>query len=74
MRTLAQNAYLESEVGTLSELPSAGTPLENPYVYDSSAQELKVMASEGLLRIVEERRGDSGSGELISHLTFQRLR
>ena len=41
MRTLAQSAYLESEFGTLSELPSVGTPLENPYVYDSSARELK---------------------------------
>ncbi len=74
MRTLAQNVFLESEVGTLSELPTAGTPLENPYVYDSSAQELKAMASEGLLKIVEERRGGSGSGALINRLTFKRLR
>ena len=74
MRTLAQNVFLESEIGTLSELPSAGTSLENPYVYDASAKELKAMASQGLLKIVEERRGDPRSGALISRLTFERLR
>ncbi len=61
MRTLAQSAYLESEFGTLSELPSVGTPLENPYVYDASVRELKEMASQGLVKIVEEQRCDNGS-------------
>lgn len=74
MRTLAQNAYLESEVGALSELPSAGTPLENPYVYDASARELKDMASRGLVKVVEERRDDHRTDGLISRLTFERLR
>ena len=74
MRTLAQSAYLESEFGTLSELPSVGTPLENPYVYDASARELKAMASLGLVKIVEERRHDEGPEGLISRLTFERLR
>ena len=74
MKTLAQSAYLESEVGALSELPAAGTPLENPYVYDASARELKAMAAQGLVKIVEERRGAPGSDALIRHLTFKRLR
>ena len=74
MRTLAQSAYLDSECGTLSELQSVGTPLENPYVYDASARELKVMASQGLVKIVEERRLHEGLGGLISRLTFERLR
>jgi len=74
MSTLAQNAYFDSEFGALSELPSAGSPLENPYVYDASARELKAMASRGLVRIVEEKRRDDGSQELISRLTFERLR
>ena len=56
------------------ELPSVGTPLENPYVYDASARELKAMASEGLVKIVEERRHHEGLGGLISRLTFERLR
>ena len=74
MRTLAQSAYLESEFGALSELPGAGTALENPYVYDASARELKVMASQGLVKIVEERWRDQGPEGLISRLTFERLR
>jgi hypothetical protein len=74
MRTLAQTAYLDSEPGALSELPSAGTPLENPYVYDASAREFKAMALQGLVKIVEVRQLSSGTGGLISRLTFQRLR
>lgn len=74
MQTLAQSAYLESEFGALSELPSVGSSLENPYVYDASARELKAMANEGLLRIVDERRSSDGFNGLISRLTFQRLR
>jgi hypothetical protein len=73
MGTLAESTYLESEFDTLSELPNAGSPLENPYVYDSAARELKEMASKGLLRIVDERRSGSGPNGLISRLTFQRL-
>jgi hypothetical protein len=74
MKTLAQSAYLETEVGALSELPAAGTPLENPYAYDASAKELKAMAEQGLVKIIEERRTAPGSDELIRHLTFKRLR
>ena len=74
MRTLAQNAYLESEFGSVCELPSAGSSLENPYVYDASARELKAMASEGLVKIVAEQRSVDGVGGLIRRLTFQRLR
>ena len=74
MQTLAQSAYLDSEPGALSELPSAGTSLENPYVYDASARELKAMASRGLVKIVEEQRHADSPGALISRLTFERLR
>ena len=74
MRTLAQSAYLESEFGALSELPSVGTSLENPYVYDASARELKAMAAQGLVKIVDERRNGDEPDGLISRLTFERLR
>jgi hypothetical protein len=73
MRTLADHVYFDSSFDTLSELPSAGSPLENPYVYDSIARELKEMAARGLLKIVDERRSDDSQGGLISKLTFQRL-
>jgi hypothetical protein len=52
MQTLAQTAYLNSEFGALSELPKAGSSLENPFVYDASAKEIKAMAARGLVKIV----------------------
>ena len=42
--SLTQSAYLDSECGALSELPSVGTPLENPYAYDASAKLTKPRA------------------------------
>jgi hypothetical protein len=74
MRTLAQSAYLDSEFGSLTELLPVGSPLENPYVYDSSARELMAMESRGLIKIVDARRGNGGDSKLISRVTFQRLR
>lgn len=74
MRTLAQSAYLDSEFGMPQELSKVGSALENPFVYDSSAQELKVMAAEGLLEILDEHRTHDASGSLIDKLTFVRKR
>jgi hypothetical protein len=74
MKTLARSAYLETEVGALSELPRAGSSLENPYAFDAAAKELKAMASKGLVRIVEERSETLGDDELIRSLKFERLR
>lgn len=74
MRALAQSVCLESDFGTLSELPCAGSPLENPYLYDACANELKSMAARGLVRIVEEQRTAHGHEGLIRRLTFERLR
>ena len=74
MRTLAQSAYLDSKFGTPQELPKAGSALENPFVYDASAQELKEMAAAGLVTILDERRTHSGTGSLIDRLTFLRKR
>ncbi len=74
MRTLAESAYLESEFGAVCELRSVGSALENPYVYDASARELKAMEGRGLLKIVDERRREDGFAGLIGRLTFQRLR
>ena len=54
MRSLLRSIYLDSEPGELIELEPAGTGLENPYVYDSAARELKAMAEQGLVTIVRE--------------------
>lgn len=73
MQTMAQSFYLDSEFDTINELPATGSALENPYVYDASARELQAMASDGLIRIVDQQRDNRIQG-LISRLTFQRLR
>ncbi len=74
MRTLAQAVYLDSSFDTESELPHAGSSLENPFVYDASARELKALAQRGLIEVTAERRHRVGDEELIDNLRFRRLR
>jgi hypothetical protein len=74
VRTLAQAVYLDSSFDTESELPRAGSSLENPFVYDASARELKDLAQRGLLVVTEERSHRVGDEELIDSLRFKRLR
>jgi hypothetical protein len=52
----------------------AGTGLENPYVYDSAARELKEMADRCLVRTVRERVRRGGSQNLIERIVFSRVR
>ena len=73
MYTLAQSAYLDSIFGIDEELPRAGSALENPYVFDASARELKAMAAEGLLDIVEEHTTRLAGEVLIDRLRFRRV-
>jgi hypothetical protein len=74
VRTLAHIVYLDSEFGVPQDLPKAGSTLENPYVYDATARELKSMADRGLVRIVGEHTGGSQDDPLIDSLSFVRLR
>jgi len=74
MRTLAESAYFDSEFGVPQDLPRAGSALENPFVFDASAKELKEMAARGLVQIVHEHRRPDASGDLIDRLTFVRVR
>jgi hypothetical protein len=74
VRTLAHSVYLDSEFGVPQELPKAGSALENPYVYDATAKELKSMADRGLLRVVDEHVAGSHDEPLIDKLHFVRLR
>lgn len=74
MRSLAHSAYLDSEVGIPTDLVPAGTALENPYVYDNAARELKALANKGLVRIVDERVRMDGPGSLIERISFAKLR
>ena len=71
MSPLINRAYLNSEPGVLTALVAAGTSLENPYVYDSAARDLKTLADKGLVEIAEERRTDEA---LIGAISFRRIR
>ena len=74
MPTLAQAAYRDSEFGIEQALPHAGSTLENPFVYDAVAKDLKDMADQGLIEIVSERVSQVARETLIDRLTFRRLR
>lgn len=74
MSTLVQTTYRNSEFGVPTDLQGAGTSLENPYVYDSAARDLKSMAEQGLVRIVDEQVHHGDHDQLINHIRFARLR
>jgi hypothetical protein len=74
MRTLAHSAYLDSCIDAASELPHAGSALENPFVYDAAARELKQLSERGLVEILTERTVRVAGEQLISHVTFKRVR
>jgi hypothetical protein len=61
-------------VGQLAELPSVGTPLEPPRIFDSAAQVLKTLAQAGLVEVVHERHDLHNGLDLITALSFRRLR
>ena len=73
MNTLARSVYLESSFGIEHELPRAGSSLENPYVFDASARELKEMAAKGLVEIVAEHTTQLAGDVLIDRLRFRRV-
>jgi len=72
--TIAWRIYMDAEVGATTRLHRSGTGLENPFVYDASARELKGLAAQGLVRIVDERSTRRGGDEVITELTFDKLR
>jgi hypothetical protein len=74
MPSLARSAYLDSQFGVEQELPRAGSALENPFVFDDTARELKALAAEGLVKIVHEHSASRGNDTLIDRLSFVRLR
>jgi len=74
MRTLARSAYLDSKLGVDCELQRAGSALEHPVVYDDAARELKALATEGLVEIIEEHRRELGGDVLIDRLRYRRVR
>lgn len=74
MTSLSRSIYLSAKVGVPTDVSPAGSSLENPYVYDSVARELKAMAAEGLLQVVSEASRPDASEPLIGRIRFARLR
>jgi hypothetical protein len=74
MTSLAHSLYLDSEFGIPLDVPRVGSALENPFVYDSVARELKAMAERGLIEIVAEHQRQVSNDQLIDSLRFRRLR
>ena len=74
MRTLSRSIFLSADVGVSVDVEPAGTSLENPYVYDSVARDLKAMEREGLLRVVNEKSRQGNVDGPIDRISFIRLR
>jgi len=73
MTTIVQRAHREATVGAIVNLPKSGTPLENRYVFDAAARELKAMAELGRVKIVDERRESQHDGALITDISFIKM-
>ena len=74
MTTLARTLYLDSEFGAASDIPREGSALENAFVYDAVARELKDMAAAGLIEILAEQQRLVSNDKLIDKLQFRRIR
>lgn len=73
MATIAERVYAEAAVGAIVVLPKFGTRLENPYVFDAAAREVKAMAELGRVKIVEERRDSQHDSDMVTGISFIKL-
>jgi hypothetical protein len=74
MISIAHRVYALAPIGVPTELPGAGTSLENPFAYDAAAREIKALAGRGCTEVLSERHGRAADGEpVIVHLVFRRL-
>jgi len=65
MLSIAESLLVHTPLGGTSELPRAGTALENPFVYGAAAREMEEHARRGRVEIVDEVRVPMGGfGEL----------
>lgn len=70
----AHSIYLRTPPGVPTKLSRVGSSLENPFVYDSVARDLKRLALEGLVEIIDEKASGDGGERLIERIAFRRLR
>ena len=74
MSSIAQSLFRDSEIGVEQEIEKAGSALEHRMVYDETAKELRQMASQGLLEIVDQSTLTNGEDVMIDHLRFKRIK
>jgi hypothetical protein len=74
MSSLATHLLRESAYGELQALPRAGTPLENPWVYDSVGRDMREFAKRGLIDIVVDREVPLGDSNLLTEFQYKRRR
>ncbi len=73
MSTIAESIYADARVGIPVALPKAGTPLQNRYVFDSSAREIVAMAERGLVEIASESRASEDADAMITDIVFVKM-
>ena len=74
MLSIADSLLVDTPLGATSELPRAGTALENPFVYDAAAREIKEHARRGRVEIIDEVFTPMGAEQIVTRLAFRRLR
>ncbi len=74
MGTIAMSVFLDSEFGADTALPNAGSSLEHPLVFDSSAREFHALAEQGRVEILQEHVVNVDGESLIDRLHFRRLK
>lgn len=74
MHSVAHTLHALAPIGAVVELPSAGTWLENPYVYDAAARDIKALVERGCTEIVDEKVEHLGGEPVTVRLAFRRLR
>jgi hypothetical protein len=73
MSTIANGVYRNAPIGAIVNLPKYGTPLENRYVFDAAACEIKALAERGLVKVVDERHTSERDNTLITDIAFVKL-
>lgn len=74
MDHLTLSVLRDSPIGVTRRLERAGGALENAYVYNDVAIDLKSLARSGWLDVVGEEYSDRDGETLIDHITFVRRR
>lgn len=74
MRSYIDRLLSETPLHQDVRLMGAGTPLENPWVFDAGARDLQLLVARGAVDIVHQQTRSVDGQEVITDLTFRRCR